>query len=229
MPYISADFPRPPFVQFVPPRNEIAAPFSLMIKLLPAPATHYSIRLAGRGDKSFSLVQALAKAGKLPHLFKQSPPMKPAPLATVLEIPPADSGIKEIPYNELVCTEADRQNIAYIIRTMGENGKLSLLFKQGELKRVGSEINHVHPLKFLEAIFSTPALKDHMRKIQHDYFKWNGFLDGLVPSLNSQTDQGKLMQYVNEFAKQVDSTPEALAPYFQSRDWEGLIRYLTNH
>lgn len=167
-----------------------------------------------------SLTQILAKYGKL---RTDAPP----PLASIIKIPPPDSN-KEIPYSELVCNEADKQNIGYIIMTMAENGKLSLLFKQSELKRIGAEINHVHPLKFLETIFSNPTLKDCMREIHHDYFKWNGFMDGLVPSLNNQSDQGKLMQYVKEFAKSTNSVPEEIAPYFQSRDWENLVRYLMN-
>lgn len=229
MPFISADLPPPPFVQFVPSRHEIAAPFSLIVKLLPMQATQYSIRLTGRGEQSLSLIQAIAKADKLSLLFKETPPIKPTPLATIIEIPPAVEEKKEIPYNELVCTEVDKLNIAYIIQTMSSNGKLSLLFKKSELKRIGAEINHVHPLKFLETIFANPDLKECMREIHRDYFKWNGFLDGLVPSLNSQSDQGKLTQHLKDFSARVNSTPESLTPYFESRDWENLIRYLTNN
>ena len=215
MPFIPPNFPPPPFVQFVPPKNEITVPFSLIVKLLPAQATRHSIRLAGRGEKSLSLIKTLAEAGQLPLLFKEA----------VSKLEPES---KEPAYNELVCTETDKQNIAYIIQTLSKSGKLSLLFKQGELKRIGAEINHVHPLKFLETIFADPDLKECMRAIYRDYFKWNGFLDGVAPSLTSQSDQGKLMQYIKDFSAGVNSTSEALTPYFDSKDWENLVRYLVD-
>lgn len=241
MPFVSPDLPPPiaaSHVFFVPSRYKeeitLSGPTSLLIKVLKASATatgDLSIHLITRNEKIHALIQVLAKHNKLSFLFKQKEIQAAigAPVASIIKIPPADSGSKEITYNELICTEADKANIAYIIQTLAENGKLSLLFKQGELKRLGAEINHVHPLKFLETIFANPALKACMRDISNDYFKWNGFLDGLVPSLTNQANQNKLAQHLNEFAKKTETNPKELAPYFQSQDWENLVRYLMNH
>ncbi len=212
MAFIPTDLPPPPFIQVIHGRYN-ATPFSLTVKM---PNESF------QKIRDLPLIQTLAKQKKI------APPLPPQRLASIIKIPPADGGNKETPYDQLVCTETDKQNIAYIIQTMAENGKLSLLFKQSELKRVGAEINHVHPLKFLEAIFSNPDLKVCMRDIHHDYFKWNGFMDGLVPSLTNHMNQGKLMQYVNEFAMKTNAVPEEIIPYFQSRDWENLVRYLMN-
>ncbi len=241
MPFISPDLPPPiaaSYVFFVPQRYTeeitLSGPLSLLVKILPVPMTETSDRslhLITRGEKTASLIQTLAKHNMLSFLFKQkeSKPALTTPLASIIKVPSTDSGSKEIPYNELVCTEADKANIGYIIQTLAGNGKLSLLFKQGDLKRIGAEINHVHPLKFLETIFADATLKAHMREVSNDYFKWNGFLDGLVPSLTNQANQNKLAQHLNEFAKRTNTNPKELTPYFQSQDWENLVRYLMNH
>lgn len=163
------------------------------------------------------------------HKIPDSPGCSlPSSIASIIRIP-STGGSKDLSYFELTCTEADKKNIGFIIRTMAENGKISLLFKQGELKRIGEEINHVHPLRFLGTIFSDPHLKQCMREIYTDYFKWNGFMDGLGPSLTNQASQGKLMQYLNDFAKECDVAPESISGYISSKSWEDMVRYLMNH
>jgi hypothetical protein len=134
----------------------------------------------------------------------------------------------EDPYEKLTCSEIDRENIDEIITTLAKNGKLGLLFKQNHLKALGARIDHLHPLKLLSAIFSNPDLKSHMGDIFNDYFKRNGFMDGIGPSLTSNADQGNLNQYIDKFAQEVNVPAESLRPYFENRDWEGLIESLIN-
>ncbi|HSX14172.1 MAG TPA: hypothetical protein VLE96_07130 [Chlamydiales bacterium] len=129
-------------------------------------------------------------------------------------------------YQELVCTEADKVKIYEIITTMADNNKISLLLKQNHLKGLGAQINHVHGLKFLSTIIAHPHLKVCLSQIFDDYFKRNGFLDGLGPSLTREADKGKLDQYINDFCVEVSTTREQLNGFFQARDWEGMVRLL---
>jgi hypothetical protein len=145
-------------------------------------------------------------------------------LGSIIKFPP-NKGPGET-YVDLVCTDEDQANIYEIISTIADNGKLSLLLKQSYLKNLGAQVNHVHPLKFLSTIFTNHTLKEQMYDIFDDYFKRNGFLDGLVPSLNREADKGKLEQYVGDFSKDLELSPENLLPFFQKRDWENFVRYL---
>jgi hypothetical protein len=157
--------------------------------------------------------------------------MKDLPLAGIIK-PPLGGTTKpigEIPYSALVCTEADKEKIFQIITTIAQHGKITLLFKSSELKRMGAEINHVHPLKFLATVFSNLTLKVYMSEIYGDYFKWNGFMDGLGPSLTNHAQQGKLDFYLNDFAKEVEVAPEALKGFIASLDWESFVCYLMNN
>ena len=150
------------------------------------------------------------------------------PLASFIKVPKPNSG-GDPAYNELVCTEQDQENISFIILTMAGNGKLSLLFKKSELNAIGAKISHVHPLKFLGTVFSNPKLKECMRDIYRDYFKWNGFMDGLGPSLTTQVHQNKINQYLDAFAKECAVPAQDLVGYIESKDWEGMVRYLMIH
>jgi hypothetical protein len=131
-------------------------------------------------------------------------------------------------YEKLHCSQADRENIHEIITTLAENGKLGLLFKQGHLKHLGSQLGHLHPLKLLSVIFTTPELKAHMGDIFKDYFKRNGFMDGIGPSLSSKAAEGKLNQYIDKFAQEIKVPVAKIRPFFEKQDWEGLIEFLIN-
>ncbi len=132
----------------------------------------------------------------------------------------------ELSYNDLVCTEQDRANIYEIVSTVGEKGKIALLFNQAYLREKGAQINHVHPLKFLGVIFSNPHLKMCMAYIWDDYFKRNNFLTDLSAALSREADRGKLHPYLNDFAKEVNVPPESIKGYFDSRDWANFLLFL---
>jgi len=149
----------------------------------------------------------------------------PSPtMASIIKKPPAKP--TETPYKDLVCTQQDKDYIYKIISTMAESSLWSLLYNQSSLKSLGAQINHVHPLKFLSAIFTNPYLKSCMASIWNDHFKRNGFLDGLSPSLTREAEKGKLNQYLNEFAVEVNTPVEDLRPYFEAGDWKNLVLYL---
>ena len=130
------------------------------------------------------------------------------------------------PYESLSLSDTDRAHVSEIITILAENGKLSLLFKKNHLKELGSQINHLHPLKFLSAIFSNPALKARMGEIFKDYFKRNGFMGELSDSLTEASDSGELNHYIEKFAREVNVPAEEIRPYFLNQDWEGLIDFL---
>lgn len=152
---------------------------------------------------------------------------------TVLSLPLTGSIIKKPPvkpvetsYFQLECTEQDKANIYEIISTMAEKGKLSLLFQQSYLREIGAQINHVHPLKFLAVIMKEPYLKSCMSYIWDDYFKRNGFMDGIAPALSREAEKGKLEFHLDEFAKDVGLPKEHIKAYFDVHDWENLVLYL---
>lgn len=143
-------------------------------------------------------------------------------IASMIKFPPEN---KPDAYKDLTCTEVDQANIYEIITIMAENGKLSLLLKKNYLQNLGAQINHVHPLKFLSTIVTNPQLKTCLYDIFDDYFKRNGFMDGIGPSLTREADKGKLNQYIGDFSEEVNTPQEHVTKYFVSKDWEGLVRY----
>lgn len=130
-------------------------------------------------------------------------------------------------YFELICTENDRLIIHDIISTVGGKKKLSLLLDQSRLWELEQKIKHVHPLKFLETIFLDPHLKDCLNKILSDRFKRVPFMQGLGPSLTREQENGRLDVFIDDFASELGVPKEPLVRFFGSRDWEGLVRFLS--
>lgn len=163
--------------------------------------------------------------------------MSPLPLAQIIRIPPG--GQKDPSYSKLICTEEDKALISELISTLSESSKFSLLMKQSHLRQLGAQINHVHPFKFLGAIFSNPRLKIGMRNVFDDYFKRSGFMEGLGPSLTREASKNKLIQYLDEFAAEVNVDKNQLRSLFGNKnwsgsdwvteDWEKLVRFLIDH
>lgn len=129
-------------------------------------------------------------------------------------------------YKDLPCSEEDAMIIHHIIRTISEKGKWWLMKHRSEMNALGDSINHVHPLKFLETIFSDDLLKERMKDVFDDYFKKNGFMEGVNRGLTARSNVGELDAYLDDFAKSVRKKKEEIKPYFDNQDWEGLVRHL---
>ena len=147
----------------------------------------------------------------------------PSPAASLLAIMIKFPRDEQFPsYSELVCTDQDKAIIYEIITELAEHGKISLLFKQGYIKDLGAQIQHVHPLKFLSTIVTHPYLVSCLAEIFDDFFKRDGFMDGLGPRLSKEAEMGKLGQYIEDFANEVRVPKERLIIFFRNHDWEGL-------
>ena len=145
-------------------------------------------------------------------------------LASIIKLP-SNPGA-DLAYKDFVCTEQDKANIHELIISLAENSKFSLLMKQNQMKNLGAQINHVHPLKFLAVAMSTMELKSCFMIIFDDYFKKSGFMDGLGPALTREAEKGNLEKHLSSFAAEIGVKPEDIHPYLVARDWDGLVHFL---
>jgi len=140
---------------------------------------------------------------------------------------------KNEPFQNLRLTKDDVENITYIITSLGEQGKLSLLVNKTELQRRGELIQGVHPLKFLTVVFKDNHLKKFcMPEILNDYFKKKNFLDGLGANMTKEAQKGKIQKYMPDFLGEINLSPKHqnnLLKFVEERNWEGFVRYIVNN
>lgn len=144
--------------------------------------------------------------------------------ATIIKIPPAAQ--VDPAYADIPCSDQQKAYIGELITAMGDQSWAGLFKNRKHLEFIGAQISPVHPLKFLGIIFSNPSLKPKMAAIFDDFLKKGQLVDGLIPNLNREVDKGTLMKHLVPFAKEVGVNPEILKGYFESRDWEAMVRFL---
>ncbi|HSW87438.1 MAG TPA: hypothetical protein VLG49_08085 [Rhabdochlamydiaceae bacterium] len=133
---------------------------------------------------------------------------------------------EEDPFLELPIDDNEKKIISSIILTMAEKNVIKLGLMRRTLEKKGKRIHHVHPLRFLGYIFSTPHLRTSMNKIKRSSFKWDGFIDGLSKKMRDEAIDNNLGRFVPGFSRFLNIESEQVMKYIYRQDWEGLVRFL---
>lgn len=121
-------------------------------------------------------------------------------------------------------TSQDRQDVAYIIRTLANTSTPMLLFKKKSLNAAGDRVRPLHTLQFLECIFANSQLKADMAKIQRKKMPWNELMKGIRQGLNNADREGSLAKpQIDAFAKAVGINPEKIYPLIQAKKWDAFV------
>ena len=131
-------------------------------------------------------------------------------------------------------SSSDEKNISALIRSLADHNYAHILRKKREIEKLTDRIRHIHPLNLIEYIYQTPSLKRRIPKILDDSlgYKRTGFLNGykhrkgLAKRMDEQMDAQNVLQFLPEFTESLQISEHSILPFFYSRDWEGLLRYL---
>ena len=129
-------------------------------------------------------------------------------------------------YNSL--TKADKEDIGYIVRTLANNNLIKILGHKSALETAGDRVGHVHPLKFLETIFTDEELKVGIRNIQNKGgWVWSDFLDGISNSLTKEASVDNLQEeYIKDFVKNIKIDQKLLKTVLKKQDWKKFVDIL---
>ena len=130
-------------------------------------------------------------------------------------------------YAEINCSNEDSSKIHEIINTMARHSKISLLIKhKSRLEKLGDEVTHVHPFKFLGVIFSDNSLKKNMKTIYEDYFKKSSFVGALVDRLDFEASKNNIYKYLDGFANEVKKDKKRIKQFVDKKKWNELVEFL---
>jgi len=129
--------------------------------------------------------------------------------------------------------QADASDIKFVVTSLGQvTGIVSyakLWGKASELRNCHQRIDHVHPLRFLEYIFTNEEMKAAMRIIQKNR-AWGDFLhgenknDGLANSLAEEASRNNLRpEQIHDFTNNVGVSFDKYYPLFQNGQWETIV------
>lgn len=124
-------------------------------------------------------------------------------------------------------TQQEKDDIGYIVRTLANHNLIEIWGHKANLKKAGDRIDHVHPFRFLECIFTNNELKSCMSTIKGKSWVWDDFLKGLKKSLSQEAKKNNLIQsQIQDFAKHVNISSGAISPSIHSQKWEDLVNIL---
>lgn len=126
-------------------------------------------------------------------------------------------------------TAAEVGEIRFIITTLANTSLPALAFQRGKLERAGDNISHVHPLKFLYAIFSDEEMKVGIRNVKKKSIVWREFSDDTSKSLNDEANLGNIKaDHLADFAKSLGIEQKWVTDPANKRDWNKLYDNLIN-
>lgn len=118
----------------------------------------------------------------------------------------------------------DLYHIDFIVTTMANQSEASLLFKRSQIESVGKKIEHIHPLKLLQIIFTDEKLKVGMRNIKKKTLVWPSFRSGLSGSLEEERCIGNMdEEYLYLFCEAVDLDLCSVLPLYQKGAWKEFL------
>jgi hypothetical protein len=115
-----------------------------------------------------------------------------------------------------------------LFTTIGSSYCWTLLLEKPRLEKIGQEIQSVHPLNLLEVIFTDSKVKDQMKNILNNPFKWNNFIKGFSEKMDNEASKENLLEYTNNFSKKVNVSFASISTYFKTNQWDLLVEYLIN-
>jgi hypothetical protein len=122
-------------------------------------------------------------------------------------------------------TMQDRADIHYIVDGLADRHWSWLLTHVGTMKRAGDRIESVHPLRFLQVVFTDEKLKVSMKKVASKGGRyWTELMGGLKRSLAEEQGKGNLtIAQVSQFAELVGIPPGLIGNSIVQARWDEMV------
>ncbi|KAF3362434.1 hypothetical protein PHSC3_001034 [Chlamydiales bacterium STE3] len=137
---------------------------------------------------------------------------------------------KDLPRNYFApLTQKEKEDISYIITTLANNNVVKIASHRSALKRAGDRVDHVHPFRFLQCIFTNEELKVGIRNIQGKNWIWSEFLEGITSSLKEETRKNNLRpEFLADFATILGIDVNIIYQSYLTNQWEEMVNILIN-
>jgi hypothetical protein len=121
--------------------------------------------------------------------------------------------------------------INFILKTMAKKSLASLWGYKSQLEDAGKYIEDVHPLRFLQTVFTDEEMKAYFHQIKkRASWIWGEFTKGLKTSLQEELNIDNLRdEYIYDFALNVNIDSTLIYDLIQHSQWDELIKTLLQY
>lgn len=127
-------------------------------------------------------------------------------------------------------TAKEKSDISYILNSMARESLKKLHSMKSSLKKAGTRIDHLHPLRFMFVVFTDEELKVSIAQVQDRSWVWKEFIDGVVESFEKESQNGNMKpEYVADFLSHVPINPDLVQGPLKEKRWKDFILTLIKH
>lgn len=124
-------------------------------------------------------------------------------------------------------TPEEKSDLAYITNTLARNSLPSIATSKSSIKKAGDRIDHLHPLRFLMAIFTDEELKANISAIRSRGWVWDKFYDGLEGSLKQESKKENMrIEFIIDFASTIGINASLIQTPIQENRWKDFVNLL---
>ena len=129
---------------------------------------------------------------------------------------------------DLKATESEKEDLRFILKTMATNSVAGVLKYRSQLEAAGDRIDRLHPLRFLETVFTDEELKAYMHNVRkRGGWIWGEFIKGVKGSLQEESEIENLTDdMLLDFSCQVGIEISKIDSLIHGRKWEEFIKAL---
>lgn len=155
---------------------------------------------------------------------------EPSKLTALCSSPVAKAlhGLRGRDYNAAI-THNEKKDLRFILRSLAHHSLIKISWNSSSIKKAGDRLEHLHPFKFLESIFTDSELSDCVARIKGRSWVWKEFLDGITDSLHKESSCGNLKGYLKEFAERLHIDIKELQPSFYRQRWKEFVGIIIAH
>ncbi len=115
-------------------------------------------------------------------------------------------------------------DIRYIVTFLANKSIISIFNNQSSLESAGDRIDHIHPLRFLEAVFGDDELKVGVRNIRNKSLVWKDFIGGVKESLTTESSIGNVNdQQLLDFCTRLKISYHNVSPLVMQKRWDEFV------
>ncbi|MBA3603979.1 MAG: hypothetical protein H0W50_10160 [Parachlamydiaceae bacterium] len=120
-------------------------------------------------------------------------------------------------------TTREKKEITYIIDTLGNSSLIAIARAKDSIEQAGNALEHVHPLLFLNHIFSSEKLKAAIHNMQGRSWVWSRFFKGIKGGLEEEANRNNLFPHLDDFCQRLKINPAIFFPLAEKGKWKEFV------
>lgn len=122
---------------------------------------------------------------------------------------------------------ADKADIRFIVTSLATKSWAQLLGQRSSLNKAGDRVDHVHPLRFVQVIFTDDEMNGCLHSIRDRSLVWKKFFSGLAGSLDEESARNNMRpEFIQDFAASLKIDPSLFMGLLQQKRWSDFIDVL---